>query len=326
MKLYQLAAELIKEKTDPETGRCKVSKSTLAKILCKRYPSEFRSSEQARASVRIATGSNGNHNRKHIKEWVPIGITLPPPEKNNYAKFILNAQRVGILSDIHFPYYDKKALNAAIHYLESWEPDCILLNGDIIDCYQLSNFDRDPRNRSFKYELDMLRSFITQLRDRWPNAKIIFKTGNHEARYEKRILQRVPEFVDLELFKFETIISAKEFGIDVVDNKRIIQLGKLNIIHGHELTRGIASPVNPARGFFLKTKANVLGGHHHQTSDHSESDLNGKIIGAWSTGCLCDLHPDYMPVNKWNQGFATVENYGTEFMVHNHRIIHGRVL
>ena len=326
MTKQQIAIDLIKEKTGKD-GKCTVSKSMLAKLLVEKYPTEFYSFEQARKIVRNVTGAGGIKNRKRLKittEWK--GLSLPEPEKNDYSKFLIKEKRIGILSDIHFPYYDKEALNAAIAYLRKWKPDCILLNGDIIDCYAISRWDRDPRARSFKYELDMLRSFVQELRKIWPKARIVLKCGNHSERYEKLILQRVPELVDLELLTFENVISAKELGIDVVKNKRVIVIGKLNVIHGHELPHGIAAPVNPARGFFLKTKANVLGAHHHQSSDHSESDLNGNIIGAWSTGCLCELHPDYAPINKWNHGFATVENFGSDFKVTNLRIIKGKVM
>lgn len=321
----QLAKELIKEKT--VKGKCTLSKKKLGELLHKRHPTVFKNAERGRTAIRSVTGAMGRWQRNKLRirtEWP--GLALPEPEKNDYSKFIIKEKRIGILSDIHFPYYDKEALNAAIKYLKSWKPDCILLNGDIIDCYMISDFVKDVRKPNFKKETDILRSFVIQLRKTWPKIRIVYKEGNHENRYEKRILQRVPEFIDLELFNFESVIGAKELGIEFVKNKRVIQIGKLNVIHGHELPHGIAAPVNPARGFFLKTKANVLGGHHHQSSDHSESDLNGNIVGAWSTGCLCDLHPDYMPINKWNSGFATVENDGNNFSVKNLRIIKGKVM
>jgi predicted phosphodiesterase len=326
MNKTQLAIDLIKEKTGPD-GKCTLSKKKLGEILNQRYPSEFPTPELGRSFIRSATGTNGEFKRKYNKlriEWK--GLSLPEPEKNDYSKFLIKEKRIGILSDIHFPYYDKEALNAAIAYLRKWEPGCILLNGDIIDAYQLSNWEKDPRKRSFKYELDMLRAFIIELRKIFPNTRIVYKIGNHCERYEKLILQRVPELVDLELFTFENVISAKELGIDVVRNKRLIKIGKLNVGHGHEFAKGFVAPVNPARGFYLKSKSNFIGGHHHQISSHQEQDINGNIIGSWSTGCLCELHPHYMPINRWQHGFATVENFGTDFSVQNLTIIKGKVM
>jgi predicted phosphodiesterase len=322
MTKAELACEVIKEKNG------KLSKSKIADILVSRYPTEFKDKEQARLVVRRVTNSQGEYNRKSAKiktEWK--GLNLPEPEQNDYSKFIIREKKIALLSDIHFPYYDKVALNASLKYFKSQNPDCILLNGDTVDAYQLSHWERDPRKRSFKYELDMVNSFMEQLQKMFPKARLVYKLGNHCERYEKAILQRVPEFLDLEWTNFEYVIKAKERGIDVVKNKRVIKAGKLNIVHGHEFARGFAAPVNPARGFFMKAKSNVIGGHHHQTSEHPEPDLNGNIIGAWSTGCLCELHPEYMPINRWNHGAATIEvDKGGVFEVHNFKIINGKIL
>lgn len=232
-----MAIDLIKEKSDAD-GRCTMSKRKLGELLCIRYPASFKDAEDGRVYVRMATGSHGEVDRKKIKirtEWK--GLALPEPEKNDYSKFLIKEKRIGILSDIHFPYYDKEAINAAVAYLKNWKPDCILLNGDIIDNYSLSSFEKDPRARSFKYELDMLRAFIIELRKIFPNVRIVYKLGNHCERYEKLILQRVPELVDLELFNFSNVISAKELGVEVVQNKRLIRAGKLNIAHGQHYWR-----------------------------------------------------------------------------------------
>jgi predicted phosphodiesterase len=301
-----------------------LSKKKLSELLSYKYP-ELGSIEQFRSSIRVLTGSHGDVKRKDIKnkaEW----ITIPEPEVEDYTKVEISDKRIGILSDIHLPYYDKKALVASVNSIKNFDASTVILNGDIIDCYQLSNFDKDPRNRSFKYELDMLKNFFEDLRKAFPKARIIYKIGNHEERYERIILQRIPQLIDLDLVNFENVVKAREFGIEVVKNKRVIKIGKLNVIHGHEIRAGIISPVNIARGFFLKTKASTLGGHHHRTSEHIEHDLNGDFIGCFSTGCLCGLTPSYMPINSFNHGFALVENFGEEFHVRNLKIINGKVL
>ncbi len=77
----------------------------------------------------------------------------------------------------------------------------------------------------------------------------------------------------------------------------------------------------------MRAKANIIGGHQHQTSEHTESNINGKVVGAWSVGCLCDLHPKYRPVNKWNHGFAIVKQFKDgSFEVHNKKIIDGKIV
>jgi len=320
----KIAVDLIKEKSID--GKSTVSKTKLGEILHQRHPELFKSDNYGRNVIRMATGSLGKYHRATVKtriEW--DGFDLPEPEKNDYSKVIVNQKRVVILSDIHFPYYDKVALTVATKYTKNYKPDCIILNGDIIDCYQLSNFDRDPRNRSFKYELDMLRGFIIQLRDLFPNTRIIFKQGNHCERYERAILNRIPELIDLELFSFANVISAKELGVEVIKDKRLMKLGNLTIGHGHEFAKGFLQSVNPARGFFMRAKSNFIGGHHHRTSEHVEQDINGKIVACWSMGCLSELNPHYMPINNWNHGMATVEMDGEDFELHNIKIINGKI-
>jgi hypothetical protein len=50
------------------------------------------------------------------------------------------------------------------------------------------------------------------------------------------------------------------------------------------------------------------------------------IVACWTVGCLCELHPEYRPMNNWNNGFAIIEQLGEgEFLVDNKRVINGKV-
>jgi hypothetical protein len=98
------------------------------------------------------------------------------------------------------------------------------------------------------------------------------------------------------------------------------------VFHGDELPRGMASPVNPARGAFLRTLSSLLHSHLHRTSEHTERTMDDRIITCRTTGALCGLYPEYARINKWDHGFATVVvsedgNYECELK----RIIHKRV-
>lgn len=118
-----------------------------------------------------------------------------------------------------------------------------------------------------------------------------------------------------------------KYGVGHVADRRVIRLGKLNVIHGHEYRPGVQAPVNPARGIFLRAKSAVLCGHFHNTSEHHEPTITGKPQGAWSVGCACALDPFYMPLNKWNRGFALVHvGRGGDFRVENKRVINGEMV
>lgn len=299
------------------------SKKAIASYLYKHNPLVFKDQEDARDSVRAVTGKKGNPKGRHglvSPTHKEIYKGLPKGEKNDFSPFVLKPGSYGVISDLHIPYHDLFAIELAIEHFLKNKIKNVILNGDIIDCYQLSRWDKDPRKRKFSEEIAMLKGFVTELKH---DFNIIWKMGNHSERYEKFLIQKAPELFDLEILAFENIIGIP--GIEYIKNKRIMKAGRLNICHGHEWGESVFSPVNPARGFYMRAKASVLAGHYHQTSEHMERDMNGKITGVWSTGCLCDLSPAYRPLNKWNHGFATVHHDGEEFEVSNYKIINGAI-
>jgi len=230
---------------------------------------------------------------------------------------------VGILSDVHVPYHSEIAVAAAVGFLKQQNLSGLLLNGDIADFYAISRYMKDPKQRDFKGELEAVRAFIAYLRQQFPDMPIVFKVGNHEERWQHWLWQHAAEISDDPRMSLTAWLGFSEYGIELVEDKRPVLLGKLPVLHGHELPSGMAAPVNVARGAFMKTLSTVMVGHSHRTSNHAESDMWHKETGCWSTGCLCDLRPDYARINRWNWGFAmvTVHKAG-EFDVHNYRVMH----
>jgi hypothetical protein len=115
-------------------------------------------------------------------------------------------------------------------------------------------------------------------------------------------------------------------NVQWIEGKNKLNVGGLSIFHGHEFGKQFMPSVNVARGLFLKTKANAMCGHHHQTAEHTERDVNGKVITCWGVGCLSELSPDYNPYSKYNHGFAIItKGNGKEFHVKNYRINQGNI-
>lgn len=142
-------------------------------------------------------------------------------------------------------------------------------------------------------------------------------------KYIHENADRIADFAELEL---ENVLRCRELDIEVVKDKRPIKIGKLTVLHGHELAGG-SGGVNPARATFLKTLDSVIVGHYHKTSQHTETTMNGDVISVESQGCLCGMNPLYMPINKWNLGFSYVEmDVKTgEYHLHNKKIIKGKI-
>lgn len=306
---------------------------TLARIMYKENIELFKSVDSARSSLRRLEGKVGNAEKKYLsnkdfimnEERPKNPWKLPESDEAKYEPYILKANKLAVLSDIHVPYHSMSALECALDKIYEEKPDAILLNGDTVDFYGLSRFQKDPRKRSVAHELQALNEFLDILKQF--EAKIIYKLGNHCERYEHYLQHKAPELLGISDFKFENLLKAGERKMDVVGEKRIIKANKLNIIHGHEYP-SVFSPVNIARGLYMKGKVSAMQGHNHQTSEHTETDMNGKSVTAWSLGCLSELNPAYMPLNKWNHGFAIVDlsDNGEDFHVNNYRIHKGKIL
>ena len=231
----------------------------------------------------------------------------PETFEESYQHYLLPKwiTNLGIMSDIHIPYHSIKALDEAVNYFTIKKIDALLLNGDILDCYQLSKFQPDPRKRNFGQEIIAFQEIIKTLQEALPNVKIFFKLGNHEERYEKFMINRCAEFLSISHFDFDNVLGCKELGIEVIKDQRRIYAGKLVIYHGHEVNMKAVS-VNPARTLFLKVHANALCSHLHRTSQHSEPSINEDIV-CYSTGHLSEEHPKYARENKWNHGIARIK-------------------
>jgi hypothetical protein len=140
-------------------------------------------------------------------------------------------------------------------------------------------------------------------------------------------MRKAPELYDNPEFRLDVLLDLFNLGIIYISQDKYIQLGRLAVLHGHEYINAITSPANPARTIFLRAKYNALVAHYHQTSSHTERSIDSSTISTWSIGCMCDLHPAFMPLNKWNHGFAIYTRENDDFWnIENKTIIKRRVV
>jgi len=316
----------------------KASTTAISRMIFKDYPLDFNSSESVRTNVRRYRGENGINNspitiisertEQTKKQFMSKKVDLPESDYEKCEPFIIpkGQNNILILSDIHLPYQDNKALDLAIQYGIENKVNAVYLNGDTLDMYQGSRFVKDRRLRDLAGELQMGRDFLKILQDTF-KCPIYFKIGNHEKRWEDYLMIKAPELLGIDDFKLEQLLRFREFGVTLIKDKQMAMAGKLPLLHGHEWYGGFAPPVNPARGLFLKAKESALVGHHHRTSEHTEKTLSGEVVTTWSTGCLCGLEPEYAPYNNYNHGFAHVKiGKDGNYELKNLRIINYKIV
>lgn len=339
-KTHQLAREAVAN--FPDAGH-----RTLARMLHEKYPKTFPSVETARSAVRRVTGNHGKETRKNIvdKSFYRPGrkagevLKMPEPVVESWEPLTIDGPaKVGVLSDIHVPYHDKSAVEIAVKECKKHKCDVIILNGDTIDFYQISRFEKDPERRSPAEEIRFAVQLMRWIQQQFPKARLIFRCGNHEDRYSKYCWQNAPVLWQLQNVRLDGVLGWEmaeqtgnetvrldRYGWEFLADKRPILAGQLPIMHGHELNVSAAS-VSAARGAWLKATHTVMIGHLHSSSSHPQPDMWHNELFTWSVGCLCGLTPLYAPVNKWNWGLATVDvSAGGGFDVRNLRIADGKV-
>lgn len=307
----------------------------LARIMYGENKLSFKDVETARGILRAIEGKSGKHSRRFIKPGFLVKedrprnpYSLPDSDEESYEPFIIKGHTRGlILNDLHLPYHDVRALTACFDFGKKFKPDFIFLNGDILDFHQLSYFMKDPRKKRFSEELKMLEDFIAILRKTF-KCKIYYKFGNHEERYDNFLFQKAHELVGVDEFNLENIIKKRVPDVEIIRDKRIVMIGGLPFIHGHEFGRQLFSPVNAARGLQLKAKHSAVKADCHTTSEHATKDILGKIMTTYSIGCLCGLTPKWLPLNEWNHGMGTIEidKNKHDYQFRNYRIYKGKLL
>lgn len=304
----------------------------LARVIIKDCPEIYDDVEKVRKLIRQRRGANGDFHRKKCKSFKEI--YKPLGWQNELPKSLLNeatvwrlpkaVKSVLLLSDIHLPFHDEKALQTALEYGKQHEVDAIFLNGDTLDFYQLSFHEKDIRQVDVATEIEFGKQFLEYLRSNF-DCPIYWINGNHEHRLQRYLMNKAPELIGVPEFKIDVLLQFGRFGVTEIPYGSKVYFGKLLVEHGDKL-RG-AGGVQPARTLLMKFKRPVICGHFHRHSEATDRIYDGDLRKAWSLGCLCELEPKYMPVNDWSHGAAIVEvNHDTgEFYVNNFQIINGKI-
>ena len=227
-----------------------------------------------------------------------------------------------LLTDIHIPYHDQEAVDVALEYGKKVKADTIVLLGDIMDCYQISRYSKDPKKKPLSYEIEETKKFLTNLRKRFPKARIIYYRGNHEMRLEKYIADCAPALYDIVGNLLQTQLTFAELGIEY--RTEPFRIGRLWHLHGHEKPGAFGAEHLP-NVMWKYVHDHCIFGHFHRNQSKIFKKITGERYWVGSVGYLAGPQ-DYAPLNQWGQGFATIE-YDTDgrFKASIHEIVDGRI-
>jgi predicted phosphodiesterase len=309
----------------------------LARIIYNENNLQFTNVEDARSVLRRIEGKHGNNERKSMKNkdliienarpYNPYSLPESYAKDRTPIKLSMACNNILLISDLHIPYHDIQAITIALDFGKEQNVNTIFINGDLIDFSQISKFDSDLSKRNTKQEFDATKQFLVSLRAAFPLAEIYWLKGNHCIRWEKFLMQKVKEIWNDDYFSLEQRLNLNEQRVHLLDDKVLVKAGKLSITHGHHIMRGFFSPVNSARGVYMKAKQSTIIGHVHKVSTHSETDMDGNSVTTYSMGSLCEKRPDYSPlVSSYQHGFAHVliDNNG-DYHLKNYQIVKGKI-
>ncbi len=190
-------------------------------------------------------------------------------------------ERVLILPDCHHPYVDHLAWNTFLRVAKVWKPKTLIILGDFVDFYQVSQFPKDPgRKMGFSGEIEAARVALNQLSAlRVP--RVVYCEGNHETRLARYVAARSPELHGL--IDVKSLLDVRKRGWEWVPYGHYSSVGKLHFMHdaGHA---GVAA----ARQSVASFGGCIIFGHTHRAASHYESTVNGDRHCGFTMGWLGD--------------------------------------
>lgn len=233
-------------------------------------------------------------------------------------------------SDFHFPFQDNRVVSLFLEFLKdnADELKYLILNGDILDCWEISKFDKVPRTgKALKEELKEAKDFLTKIREILPKTQIVFIEGNHEFRLRSYIIRNAKELWGLEGLSIAEQLHLKDLNIIYKESlPGLNHFSHLDFKIG-ELYIGHYNKVNKHAGYTAKCLIEDLGvsfiqGHTHRFGICSKTLRSGQELIGIEQGCLCSLRPNYISFPNWQHGFSVFfkkENY-PRFQVYPIRI------
>lgn len=218
-----------------------------------------------------------------------------------------------IVGDTQVPFHDSKAWNVVCQVAKDLKPDRVIHLGDLFDCWQISDFDKDPsRKNTLQDDIDTGVELLLQLeKSAGAQADFFLLEGNHEDRLRRTIWRMSAEqrnLLDLRSFKdnmnWPSLI--KEAGgvnwkfIPTSGQARVGLLPMFITKHGSVVRKWSGQS---AKAEWERYGQSGISGHTHRSGLFYTDDFNGAHV--WiENGCTCRLDPEYTEDPNWQQGFT----------------------
>lgn len=217
-----------------------------------------------------------------------------------------------VLPDVHIPFQDDELIDAWLGHVKTLQPDGIDIMGDLIDCYSLSRFDKNPaRKADIQDEIDDARHLLLLTRKyAGRECDIRYSEGNHENRLTRVLWGKTKELANLRNLTIPELLKLKKLGIKYYSPLKPYQIRGVWYLHGdiaRKCNWSMTCGGMGAKAVLQRIQGNVIIGHTHQMGDVFYRAWDGLREGT-EVGCMCHFDLEYIVgIPQWQQGWAVVE-------------------
>ncbi len=216
---------------------------------------------------------------------------------------------VVVIGDLHAPYVDRAAFSVACQIIEEVRPGAVVLNGDILDCYQVSRYDQDPKRKNeFQKDLESCQGLLKDVSRAvlGTGCNIFYVEGNHEKRLETWKWKN-SEVSSLDDLTIPALLRLEGMGIRWVPERERLMCGDWLITHGSVCRQKAGAT---AQAMIDRFGCSGVSNHVHRLAQVSRSVW--KQEKTWiENGCLCSLDMEYLDLCDWQHGFTVLRRENT---------------
>ena len=184
----------------------------------------FGTFEQFKKSADVKLSRGAREMELNISRHASRDLVLPfNEEKASYAgRYVRdNGKRFKtalIGSDFHDIDCDPFVRRLFIETAKRVQPECIFLNGDMLDLPEFGKYGVDPRNWDVVTRIKWMHTFLEDCRNAAPDAHIVYLEGNHEFRLLRHLAEATPALKvvlsDLHGFTVSTLLGLDKYEIE----------------------------------------------------------------------------------------------------------------
>lgn len=244
---------------------------------------------------------------------IPAPPRVKPKPRNPDATYTV------VLNDFHFGEgtSDPDAQAITLQVVADLQPDAVVLNGDLADCYALSKYSKDARHKGpLSAERRHMAEYLHQLHGAF-GGRILETNANHsgngtESRWWRYLSERIPEMLEMpevvQALDYRKVWHPSWSRVELVDMHTICP--GLIVLHG-DVVRSHAA--YSARGMLEKWRHSLICGHTHRIGMYgyrvpAVAEKREHQMRAWENGCLCRLDAPYLATTNWQQAFSIVRS------------------